>query len=209
VRRPRAGAEEEPLRGHAGPVPPLQRRRDRDGQSRRVLDVDLEVILEVLADAGQVVDRANADRLELPRVADARELQELRRVDRAAAEEDLPGPDGGTPPAMDHLDADGAAGLEEDARHERPAAQLEVLASTDRAEIGARRIEPPAAVDRPVEGGEALLAEAVHVVRQLVAGLLDGLEERAEERARRRAALEDDRACAAAPVVRAGEAGLH
>ena len=64
-------------------------------------------------------------------------------------------------------------------------------------------------MDVAVERREALLAVAVDVARELVAGLLDGLEERVEQRARRRAALEHERPVAAAVLVGAGEARLH
>ena len=42
------------------------------GCLRAVLDVDLEVVLQVLADARQVVDDVDPERLELVGVADAR-----------------------------------------------------------------------------------------------------------------------------------------
>ena len=56
---------------------------------------------------------------------------------------------------------------------------------------------------------EALLAVAVHVVGELVAGLLHRLEERAEQRIGRRAPLEHERTVAAAELVGAREARLH
>ena len=93
VRRAGARAEEQPPEPDPGPVAPLHRRRHRDRLLRAVLDVDLEVILQVLADARQVVDDVDAERLELAGVADAGELEQLRRVDRAAAEDHLAGLD--------------------------------------------------------------------------------------------------------------------
>ena len=66
-------------------------------------------------------------------------------------------------------------------------------------------------MDVAVERREALLAVAVDVLGQRVAGLLDALEERGEERVRRRAALQDQGAVVAAPriVGRGRERGLH
>ena len=58
-----------------------------------VLDVDLEVVLQVLAHAGEVVDHGDAERLQLRGVADAGQLEQLRRVDGAAAADDLAGRD--------------------------------------------------------------------------------------------------------------------
>ena len=48
----------------------------RDRLRAGVLDVDLEVVLEVLPDAGQVRDHGHVERLELGRGADAGELQD-------------------------------------------------------------------------------------------------------------------------------------
>ena len=92
----------------------------------QVLDVDLEVILQVLADARQVVHDRDAERLELARVPDAGELQQLRRVDRAAAEDDLLRADHLRLAAVHDLDPDRARPLEDDPVHERAAANLEV-----------------------------------------------------------------------------------
>ena len=50
----------------------------RDRELAAVLDVHLKVILQVLADAGQVGHRADAEALELARVADSGKLEELR-----------------------------------------------------------------------------------------------------------------------------------
>ena len=72
VRRARAAAEEEPLRADQRPLPLLQRGLHRDRLRARVLHVHLEVVLQVLADAGQVVHDGDAERLQLAGVADAR-----------------------------------------------------------------------------------------------------------------------------------------
>ncbi len=55
VGRARAAAQEQPAGADQRPVAPLERGRDRDRLLAAVLDVDLEVILQVLADAGQLV----------------------------------------------------------------------------------------------------------------------------------------------------------
>ena len=78
-------------------------------------------------------------------------------------------------------------------------------------EVGLRGRQPPAVVDVPVERREALLAIAVDVLGQVVAGLLAGREEGLEQRVRGRTALQDERPVMAAPrVVRRGrQARLH
>ena len=118
------------------------------------------MVLQVLADAGQVVHDVDAERRELRGVADAGELQQLRRVDRAAAEDHLARADR----LAADLDADGARALEHDAVDERAAAHLEVRALHHRMQVRARRAQPAAAVDRAVELREALLPRAVDVV---------------------------------------------
>jgi hypothetical protein len=61
--------------------------------SAGVLDVDLQVVLHVLADAREVVDDVDAEGAQFLGIADAGELEQLRGVDGAAAEDDLPGTD--------------------------------------------------------------------------------------------------------------------
>ena len=96
-----------------------------------------------------------------------------------------------------------------DAVHERPCLDGQVVARHRRVQVRARRAEPPAAVDVAVELGEALLAVAVDVAGERVAGLLHGLEEGAEQRVLGGAALEHERPVVAAVLVATGEAVLH
>ena len=74
-----------------------------------------------LPDAGQVDDGSMPSRLELLRVADAGEQQQLRRLDRAAADDDLAAERVRPvrPAVLDVLDARAAAVLDEQARGER------------------------------------------------------------------------------------------
>ena len=112
VRRARAAPEEQPLEADPRLAPSASAGCIETG-CVPVLDVDLEVVLEVLADAGQVVDDRDAERQQLRRVADARELEELGRVDRAAGEDHLPAEDRSRPAARRvDLDADRPAVLD-------------------------------------------------------------------------------------------------
>ena len=181
-----AAAVDQPLVGDAGPGPPAQAGRDRDRLLRGVLDVDLEVVLEVLADAGRVVDDVDAEAGEELLVADAGELEQLRRVDRAAAEDHLAGVDRATEPAAAQVvDPDRTLAVEAHPGGHRQGLDLEVGAAADRVQVGPGRGEPAAAVQVAVEPGEPLLPVAVDVVGERVAGLLDRREERREERVRR------------------------
>ena len=77
------------------------------------------MVLEVLADAGQVVDHVDAEAGEVLLVADAGELEQLRGVDGAAAEDHLAGGHAARPAGPEVVDADGTLALEPDAGAER------------------------------------------------------------------------------------------
>ena len=83
---------------------------------------------------------------------------------------------------------------------------------TDRLQVRLRAaLRRRPSVDVPVERREPLLAIAVDVVGQVVAGLLAGGEERREQRVRGRTTFQDERPVVAAPRVvgRGRQAGLH
>ena len=63
---------------------------ERDRLLRGHLEIELEMVLQVLADSRPVGDDVDPERSELRRRSDARQLQELRRIDRAAAQDHLP-----------------------------------------------------------------------------------------------------------------------
>ena len=53
---------------------------------RLVLNINLEMILKILPDTGQVDARLHSDRFELIRIPNARLEEQLRRVDRSRAQ---------------------------------------------------------------------------------------------------------------------------
>jgi len=63
----------------------VRRAVKRDRLLAGILDVSLDVVLQVLTDARQVLDDGDAERLERVGVADPRQHEHLRGVDRAAA----------------------------------------------------------------------------------------------------------------------------
>ena len=110
-------------------------------------DEQIEMILQVGADAGQVVHRRDADRFQMIGRADARLQQQLRRADGAGRDDHL---------ALGAQDRRLAAGLstistptarpllDDDAGHQRTGPDGQVLAGADRLQIGDRGGGAPA-----------------------------------------------------------------
>jgi hypothetical protein len=146
-----------------------------------VLHVDLEVVLQVLAHAGQVVHHVDAERAQLVGRSDPRDLQQLGRVDGPAAEHHLARPHRApAAPGPGVLDAHRAPALEQDPRGQGERLDLEVGTAHHRVQVGPRGRQPAPVVHVAVEGREALLAVAVDVLGERIAGLLHGREERVE-----------------------------
>ena len=119
-----------------------------------MLDVDLEVVLEVLADARQVGDDRDAERREVRRRPDARQLEQLRRVDRAAGEDDLAGLDRARcPPPGRSISTPIARRPSNTTRVTSVRVRtVEVRAGRRTGlQVGPRGAQPAAAVDVPVE----------------------------------------------------------
>ena len=55
-----------------------------------MLNVHLEMVLQILSYPGQIVDGLDPLLFEEPRVADARQLHQLRSINRAGCQNDLP-----------------------------------------------------------------------------------------------------------------------
>ena len=107
------------------------------------------------------------------RIADARQLQDLRRLHRAGAEQHLGvGEDLAGLAVLDELHADRAAVLDQDAGGARAdlGGQVRPLPAPG-AERRRRRAPALAVLDGQLVGPEALLLEAVEVVGAAVAGL--------------------------------------
>ncbi len=91
VRRAGSPAQEQPLGADEGSPPHLQLRLQRHRLLAGVLHVDLEVILQVPADGRQVVHDGDVQPGEMRGIADAAELQQLRRVEGPATQDDFAG----------------------------------------------------------------------------------------------------------------------
>ncbi len=201
VGRPWPAAQEEPPGADGRPVTPFQRRRDRDRELGPELHVDLQVILQVLADAGQVGDHVDAGRGQVVRGTDPGQLQQLRRVDRAAGQDDLPRPGpAGSPGAAGEFHAAGPFRIEKNFRHERPGADVEVRAVQHRVQVRLGLafvtpvVEPVADRDgqrgRHVDEHVPAVIRAAGLQHQHLVGGVGG--EPAGQRAARGAAPDDD-----------------
>ena len=141
------------------------------------------MVLEVFADAGQIMQHRTAGRLQHRRRADAGALQEMRRADRAGRDQHLSGRLGDMPgAALLVFHAHGALALEEDAPGHRMGDDDKVRPSHSRLEVGVGGRPAHAVLDGHVHGAEAFLHVAVRVVGGDVAGFAAGIDEGAVER---------------------------
>ena len=176
-----------------------------------------DVVLEVPTDAGQVDGDVDAEAGELVGRADAREHQQLRRVEHAGAQDHLALGDDPLDGAVAlDLDADAAATLDEQPPGRAPGADDEVRVPLGRREVGARGADPLAVADVELDRGDAVGAGAV-VVRVAGHARLDGgLEHVADERMQVVARHDGERPArppvlrrSAVEVLRPPECGQH
>ena len=114
---------------------------DRPARARRI------VVAQVLADARQGVAHLDAELLQALRLADARQLEQLRGVDRAGAHHDLARGAGLARSAAHRIaHPDAALAFEQEStRSSAPVSMRRLRALADRVEIAARRAHAPAA----------------------------------------------------------------
>ncbi len=202
IGRAEARPEQQPFDADGALGDEVLRRMERDRLRARVLHVGFDVVLQVRADAGNVRHRRDAELLQRVGVADAGQHQDLRRIDRAAGDDDFAArahPD--EPAVVQVLDADGARALEQDAGDQAPRLDAQIRARPGRSQVGHRGAPAAAPVGRHVHRTEAFLPVAVHVVGLRVPGLPSRVDERAIERILHRARGDVERAAAAAIVV--------
>ena len=127
--------------------------------------VDVEMVLEVRADAGQVVDDRHAHLPQMVGRADARQQQQARRADAARGDQHLAlaAQHGGRAAALHDLDADGTAGLDDDARDQGAGLDGQVRAVADGLEVGAGGRGAARVADGDLVVPDALLLRTVEV----------------------------------------------
>ena len=187
VGRPQARALEHPLQADLHLGQRVHRAVERDGLFAGVLHIGFQVVLQVLTYAAQRGHHADAQPAQGIGVANAGELQQLRRVDGTAAQNHLAaGLDVVGAVAVDHLHPRGlgraGVGRKAHTRHQCAGAHLQVGAREGRAQVGHGGAPAAALVHRHVHGAQAFLAVAVHVFGARITGLLAGFNEGVVER---------------------------
>ena len=167
------------------------------------------MILQILADR-QIDHRRDPAGAQMRRRPDARQHEQLRRVERAGAQDHLAGrPRPANIAARPHeLDPDRARALDQHAGDVDAGLDLEVAPSPRRPQIGPRRGGAPAVPDRVLAAPEAFLMRPVVVGIARKPGRRAGLHPGLEQRIGRPRKLGAERAAAAAPGVLAALPGL-
>ena len=175
------------------------------------------VVLQIAPTPGSAATGLIPTSASCVRVADAGEHQQLRRVDRAAAEHDLAlRPHLAALPACTYSTPTARPFSISEPRHMRPRAHREVSPPQRRTQIDGRRAAAAAVADRPLRPAEAVLLGAVVVVGEGMARALAGGHIGLVERIDRLGPAHIERAAAAAqlglailPGLRALEIGQH
>src|SRR6266566_1580538 len=156
---------------------------DRFGAA--VLHTDLQMILQIDADARYIGDHRDSKVAQDLGRTESGQLQELRRIECAAGDDDFAiGISGAHFAMLDVLDANGAAAQEQDAARERVGDDCEIVPAPRLPQIADRRRPAPAVFRRQLEIAGALLRRAVEIIVARNAGLLRGLDEGFAERMR-------------------------
>ena len=158
--------------GRSGSRAPEEMRLARGQTRRRRADLALraedhrrqKVVVQVLADAGQVGDDVDPERAQVLRGPDAGEQEELRRSDRSAAHDDLLGAGPLDAAVLRPLDADAAGAVEQrGAGRIAPGDELEGVRRLDGTDVRRRRAVAHAVLDAVLHERHAVLRHAVVV----------------------------------------------
>jgi len=177
----------------------------------------VHVVVQVPADAGQVVHDAQAQRRQLAARPDSRQQQDLRRQQRAGGHQHLvPRADLLEPAGTPELHAAGAPAFEQHAGGVRAGEHGEVAAAPVGRQVGPGRAEALAVPVRDLVRADAFLLRAVEVVvedmARRAARVVEGLQQlvgAAQVRHVERAGAPVELAAQALVVLGAAEVGQH
>ncbi len=142
----------------------------------------VRVVLQVAADAGQLVHRVDTVAFQFLRIADPGQLQQLRRVDGAAGQDHLAGLDGVHAALVLHLHTGGAFAVEADPVHQGPGHHRQVVPFHGRVQIAAGHAPAFAVLLVDLVHRHPFLGVVVEVIGGRVAGLDPGGHERLADR---------------------------
>ena len=152
----------------------LALRIDRYRQRAFIVQADVQMVLQIGAYALQLMHHGHAMGVQLRRIADPGQLQDLRRLHRPRAKQHL-GVGMNHPTALGlclvDLDARRPTVVDHDFRRAHRRHTCEVRAVERRMQIAPRRAPALAVVDGQLVGSEAFLLKAVEIVGQRMAGL--------------------------------------
>ncbi len=122
------------------------------------------MVVEIAADGREMMLHLDAERAQRLAVADAGELQDLRRADGAASQDHLAaGPDRSDAALALDFNACGPSALDHHAPHQCAGHHLQVGARADRPKERGRHGLPPAVADVGLAGAEAFGIGSVEV----------------------------------------------
>ncbi|VTR66341.1 conserved hypothetical protein [Desulfosarcina cetonica] len=176
-----AGAAEQPFETDPRLVVPLERRIHADRLFAGILHVQLEVVLQVAAHPGKILDNTDAKGIKMVGRPHPGKLQQLRRIDGPAATDNFATVGVVHLAALSVGHADGAFTLEQDPGNQGVAFDRQVATLLDRVDIGSCRIPAAAAIGGAVEPAEALLLETVDIPGERIARLADSHEKCIEQ----------------------------
>src|SRR5262245_26224178 len=172
---PQDALEHQPCEADAGFRPHPHDAVECDRLPAGHLHIDFEMILQVSTDPRKGMPDFDAERPELVRRANAGELKQLWRVDRAARKHDeatCPHRSAAFSDTIRHTDR--SASVEQQTLDKRVLPHLEVLAAACGVQVGAHGGPALTMMHRHVELADALLAVAIEILGSNVSRLLPG-----------------------------------
>ena len=187
IGRAQTVAAQQPARADQALGQPAHVRIKRNRLRAGHLEVEFEMILKIATHAGPIGDDVDALSSQFRRWANARELEQLRRIDRSARKDDFAicGDLQDLTPAL-VLYADRAPALEQHTRRQRVRDNLDVGTLHRGMQIRLGSAAPRAIAHGHVHAAEAFLPLAVHVPCQFVPSLLRSIEPSLVERVAQR-----------------------
>ena len=169
--------------GHVGGDPVVAHSGEqRAGLLATVAHDRREMILQIAADAAQGNPRFDPERPQIVRIADARKLQQLRRLDHAGGEDHRTCHGGPLLALVLITNAGDAVAVEQQPLHLRLHLDGKVAAGQRRPQVRNRIAAAPALADRQLHPTETVLTSAVIIIGPGMAGRAGGVPDALDQR---------------------------